>query len=573
MANSDHEILKKILALEPKTVEELQTIKRRLAKEHKIKLPSVTQLLKSYRLLVAQQDIQANEAFEKLLQRRSVRTISGIAPITVLTKPYPCPGKCIYCPTEASMPKSYLSNEPAAMRALLNSFDPYKQVFTRLESLCANGHPVDKLELIVKGGTWGSYPWPYELWFIIRCYEAANDFKPLTHSLSLRERVKGEGSPDPSLTKDGYLPKNLELYVERLLNAQQINEKTGCRIIGLTLETRPDWIDIEKIQHMRRLGATRVEVGLQHTDDTIQELTQRGHTLVDTIKATQLLRNSGFKVDFHTMPQLPGATVEKDYRMYQELFTNPGLRPDMIKVYPCVVVPQADLYQWWKEGKYSPYPDIELLEMLIKVKSTIIPSYVRISRLIRDIPSTSVVSGNGMTNLRQVIQKEMKKRGLKCLCLRCRELGRIVEQNLEIKQVVLYGTPKLFEYSYEASEGTEYFLSFEDSDRYAVFGFLRLRLPPKQGNELLQAFPELHDAAFIRELHTYGPMVVVGEESDVLASKVQHSGLGKKLMTRAEEIAKQTGYKKMAVIAGVGVREYYRKIGYRLEGTYMTKSL
>jgi elongator complex protein 3 len=577
-----------------KTNEDIQKLKRMIAGEDKTSMPTKTDLIALYREFLAQGKISQNKELEKLLLRRSVRTISGIAPITVLTKAYSCPGKCVYCPTEVGMPKSYLSNEPAAARAVRLAFDPYNQVYFRLQTLFNNGHPVDKLELIVKGGTWGSYPWPYELWFIRRCYEAANAFQK--DGEDDKDYYDGKDNPndpnyhnnhnhplnlDPSLHRDGYLPENLKQQEEKVLKIQEQNETAACRIIGLTLETRPDWIDAEKIKRMRLLGATRVEVGVQHTDDEIQKLTKRGHTLSTAINAAKLLRDAGFKVDFHTMPQLPGSTPEKDFEMYRELFANPGLRPDMIKVYPCSVVKEAELYSWFKEGKFTPYPDEDLIELLIRVKSELIPRYVRISRLIRDIPSTSIMAGNRVTNLREVIQEKMAERGLHCKCLRCREVGhqpvlkhptppgrKATEDPRQSRDNTQLPTSlKMFNEQYEASEGIEHFLSMEDEKRNIVYAFCRLRLP-LQENEAVKIFPELQGAAFIRELHTYGHLVPLGN-----IGEVQHTGLGKQLMERAEGIARAAGFQKMAVIAGVGVREYYRKLGYCKQGTYMVKPI
>ncbi|MDA2935854.1 tRNA uridine(34) 5-carboxymethylaminomethyl modification radical SAM/GNAT enzyme Elp3 [Patescibacteria group bacterium AH-259-L05] len=555
--------VQKILQESPQTFEELQKLKRQVAKETKTTMPSQRDLLSSYRALLKSGEIRPSRTLEQILVLRSVRTISGVAPITVLVKPYPCPAKCVYCPTEKNMPKSYLANEPAAARALRNNFDPYRQVMTRLRTLYENGHPVDKLELIVKGGTWGSYPWPYDLWFITRCFEAANDFP----------NENNHTEKDPSLLREGYLKEFLQKAEQRLLQTQGKNEKAQCRFIGITLETRPDWIDLEKIRRMRLLGTTRLEIGFQHSDDKIQKLTLREHTLQDTKVAAKLLRDAGFKVDFHTMPHLPGSTPKKDFKMYKTLFKDSGLRPDMIKIYPCVVIKSAELYQWWKQGKYMPYKDKDLVEMLIKVKSEVIPPYVRISRLIRDFSSNDIVAGNKVTNLREVIQGKMRKRGLQCECLRCREIGHSVKQSNKDVQTALRSKPQLFEYKYSASGGKEFFVSFESKDKSVVFAFLRMRFPSKDNKEIITLFPELQGAAFIRELHTYGHLVSLGKIGDISSAQAQHQGLGKKLMARAEKIAKNAGYTKMAVISGIGVREYYQKLGYKKQGTYMVKSL
>lgn len=505
-------------------------------------LPNKTEIRKRYDILVRSGKIATSKSFERLTTRSRVRTLSGVAVVTVLTKPFPCPGTCVYCPTEAIMPKSYLPNEPAAMRALLTRFDPHRQVMTRLRALSDNGHPTDKLELIIKGGTWSAYTWSYRRWFIKRVFDACNQFS------------KGAAGRKPR--------------AERTLEkAQKRNETATNRIIGLTLETRPDWVDIKEVVRLRALGCTRVELGVQSTDEDLLELSHRGHSVEAIRRAGRLLRNAGFKVDYHMMPQLPGSTAETDEQDMKRLFNDPDFRPDMLKIYPTVVVPQAELHTWWKEGRYTPYPDSELVEMLMRVKSEIIPPYCRVSRLVRDIPSTSIVAGNPVTNLRERLHEIMALRGLRCHCLRCREVGHVAPE-LQTRK------PRLVRQSYEASRGQEYFLSFEDRARKVVFAFCRLRLPSKttdkETRSLAQAMPEIAGAAFIRELHTYGHLVPIDARKK---SASQHTGLGKKLMADAERIAKTAGYRKIAVIAGIGVRGYYRKLGYRLRGTYMVKRL
>ena len=302
---------------------------------------------------------------------------------------------------------------------------------------------------------------------------------------------------------------------------------------------------------MRILGCTRVEMGIQHTDNKILRLTKRGHTIEDAKKATALLRGYGFKIDFHLMPQLPGSTPTKDYKMFEKIFADPDLRPDMIKIYPCTVVINSELYRWYKKGQFKPYADKKLIAMLMKVKSKIIPRYCRISRLIRDIPSTEIIAGNLATNLRQIIQAKMVEDGLTCQCLRCREIGH--------QQLSHPAKIKLFIDQYEASGGTEYFLSFEDTARRAVFAFCRLRLDARG------LYP-----AFIRELHTYGQLMPLGQRSKKAS---QHRGLGRRLIAEAEKIAREHGADTIAVISGIGVRGYYKKLGYKLQKTYMVKKL
>ncbi|HTM68145.1 MAG TPA: tRNA uridine(34) 5-carboxymethylaminomethyl modification radical SAM/GNAT enzyme Elp3 [Candidatus Binatia bacterium] len=518
---------------------------REMASEAGERIPPIAALRRAYEKRVAD-GAARKPALERILTRRQVRSLSGVAIVTVLTKPYACPGKCVYCPTEAIMPKSYLSNEPAAMRALLNRFDPWKQVTSRLRALTENGHAADKIELIVKGGTWSAYPWDYQQWFIKRCFDACNAF---------RTGEKREGG------------KEKRTY--SLAASQHANESAGHRVIGITLETRPDWITPKEVVRLRTLGCTRVELGVQSIDDRILDLTKRGHDVASVVAAAALLKDAGYKTDFHMMPQLPGATPASDLAELRGIFEDPRFRPDMIKIYPCVTVELAELHDWWKRGEYVPYPDAALVETLIAAKTSV-PRYCRISRLIRDIPSTSIVAGNAVTNLRQDVQAEMKKRGLRCACLRCREIGRAAQSDATLAKA----KPVFFDDAYEANGGEERFLSFEDARRNAVFAFCRLRLPPMapagDAKDVWDALPAVRGAAFVRELHTYGHLVPI-DGRDPEAS--QHKGLGRRLMAEAERIAKEAGYRTLAVISGIGVRAYYRKLGYRLSGTYMVKKL
>jgi len=498
-------------------------------------MPPIRKLLAAYREIVAENPELSSEKFEEMLTKSRVRSLSGVAVITVLTKPYACPGQCVYCPTEQRMPKSYLANEPAAARALACDFDPYTQVQRRLRALTDNGHAADKIELIVKGGTWSSYPWDYQRDFIKRCFDACNEF---------RSDAKQDS--------------------EDLHEAQTINETAGYRIIGLTLETRPDRITQQEIARLRELGCTRIELGVQSVDDQKLELCRRGHNTDAVVRATQLLKDAGYKTDYHMMPQLPGTTPKRDLRELYELFDNPAFRPDMLKIYPCTVIESAELHEWWKDGRYAPYSDDELKTVIKKAKLHV-PRYCRLSRIIRDIPSPDIKAGNSVTSLRQQIQQEMAKDGLRCNCLRCREVGR--------QQELLTAEPVFFDDAYEASGGMEHFLSIEDEERRAVFAFCRLRLPEVRECEnakVREIIPEIQGCAFIRELHTYGHLVPI-DTNDPNAA--QHRGHGKTLMAEAERIARAAGYEKMAVISGVGVRRYYQKMGYELEGTYMIKKL
>ncbi|MCX6745494.1 MAG: tRNA uridine(34) 5-carboxymethylaminomethyl modification radical SAM/GNAT enzyme Elp3, partial [Candidatus Parcubacteria bacterium] len=415
-------------------------------------------------------------------------------------------------------------NEPAVMRAILCNFDPYKQVKLRLDALKMTGHDTDKCELIIMGGTWSYLPKKYQDWFIKRCFDGFN----------------------------GRIAKNLA-------QAQKWNEKAKYRVIGLTLETRPDYITISEIKRMRELGATRVEIGVQTIDDKILKLNKRGHLVEQTIKATKLLKDAGFKISYHMMPNLPGSTPAHDLAMFKKLFADQNFQPDMLKIYPCVVTKTSELYKWFKQGKYKPYSDKQLLNLIIKIKK-IIPPYVRISRLIRDIPSESIMAGNKISNLRQLIQEEFKRTGQFCQCIRCREPRN---QQLTFNNLT-FRTQK-----YKASDGLEYFLTYESKDNKTLFAFLRLRINQKPDLGLIKVLPEIKDAAIIREVHTYGQLIPLKSKQKA----VQHVGLGKSLIFEAEKIAKKQGFKKIAVISGIGVREYYKNLGYSLWKTYMVKNM
>src|SRR3989339_972389 len=568
--NTLKNILLYIISQSPQTRAEFDRARHSASRKFKTVQPSNNELLSAYQKLLKKAKITPNKQLEYLMRKAAIRTMSGVAIVTSLTEPYACPGKCVYCPTEARMPKSYLSNEPAAARALGLNFDPYEQMARRIEMLKTNGHPTDKIEFIVKGGSWNAYPLEYQYNFILQSFKACNEMKKKKQDTRLRFVSDGQARYKK------YSISNIQYLTKALQEEQTLNETARHRIIGLTLETRPDLITPETIYHMRQMGCTRVELGLQAPDDKILKLTKRGHTVQQFKDAMLLLRQAGFKVDLHFMPGLPGSTARHDVEMYKQIFSDPGLKPDMIKIYPCSVIKNTELYKWYKQGKYKPYSQKKLIDALIEMKLAT-PRYCRISRLIRDIPEPSIEAGNKVTNLRQNLVKEMQKRGLKCKCLRCREVGH--QQNLQlttypdkVRDPVFHRDNfQLFIDKYKTVGGTEYFLSFEDKKRQVVFAFCRLRLPQSFN---LSIFKSSYLPALIRELHTYGQMIAIGKtQNPNNKTQVQHKGLGKKLMAEAEKIAKKNKFKKISVISGVGVRGYYRKLGYRKEGTYMTKKL
>ena len=521
MTEIHSKIIRDIIKAKPESEGDLFAIVRKSTKGLEMAPPAKALLLEAYHKLAESGKIRTNKKIERLLTKRGVRTLSGVAVISVLTKPTSCPGDCLFCPTEKRMPKSYLSNEPAVMRAILNDFDPFRQVEMRLKALQANGHMTDKIELIVMGGTWSHHAPKYQSWFIKRCFEALNGAKSKT-----------------------------------LQAAQKQNEKAKHRCIGLTLETRPDCITEAEIKCMRKLGCTRVELGIQHTDDDILKLNRRGHDSQKSVEAIRLLKEAGFKLNLHFMPNLYGSTPAKDLEMFKQVYSNGDYMPDMVKIYPCVVNEHADLNELYKKNKFKPYTQKQLINLIIKIKK-ITPPWVRITRLIRDIPEESIVAGNKTTNLRQLIAAKIEHGSWRCKCIRCREAGHQLPQKI--------GECKLKTVKYRASEGTEYFLSFKSPDGRVLYAFLRLRINDAPGKNFQ---PELRGSALVRELHTYGLAMEIGSKG-----KVQHTGLGRKLLAEAERIAKESKLEKIAVIAGIGVRGYYEKSGYKLEGTYMVKKL
>lgn len=526
--------IKELLRLNIKNRKELMRAKRWIAKKFNVCMPSSPQVLNVYNKLVEQRKMKPCLELERILRKRAIRTLSGIAPVAVLTKPYPCPGNCAYCPTEKNVPQSYLSNEPAVMRAIRCGYHPYIQVQDRLRALIANGHEPTKIELIVIGGTWSCLPQKYKYWYVLNLFAAANKFKIKNEKLTIKSCPVGKNE----ILSVRISMKDLK---KALLKEQKRNEKSRYKIIGLTLETRPDYINDKELIEMRDLGCTRVEIGVQAIDDNILKFNKRGHGVKEITDATKLLKNYGFKVTYHIMPGLPGSSPAKDFKMFKQLFSDERFQPDQIKFYPCVVTKGSLLYRWWKQGKYKPYTAKQLESLIIKCKA-IVPRYVRIIRLIRDIPGVSIVAGNKITNLRQVL----KNKGVKCNCIRCREAR---ECEFKVKSL------KLKVIDYNASEGKELFISYESKDKKILYGFCRLRLSG--------------ETAIIRELHVYGELMSVG----LGKKRVQHAGLGKKLLKEAERIAKQAGCQKIIIISGVGVRDYYRKFGYRLDNTYMVKSL
>ncbi len=514
-----------------KTRSDFEHFRNGIVKTFKGKIFHNLYFIRAYEDLLKEKKIKNNPSLLSFLRKRGVRTLSGVTPVTVLTKPYPCPGKCVYCPTDVRMPKSYLPSQPAAQRALRQNFDPYTQVFVRLKALTITGHEVSKVELRVIGGTFSSYPRAYQTWFIKRCLTAMNDFsllillkKPLKEKLSFANTIKK-------------------------------NETSDVRCIGINIETRPDFIDKTEVRRLRMLCVTKIELGVQTTDERIQELTKRGHDLKSVKDATGLLKDSGFKIGYHMMPNLPGSTPDFDKKMVGELFTDSGFQPDYLKIYPCVVVPKTQLFYTFKRGEFQPYDDKTLEEILL-AEMLSVPEWCRVDRVARDIPAPDITAGSKVSNIRQILEeKYMKSTGKTFREIRAREIKNESFKEKDVKLIVR---------EYDANGGKEFFISFEDIKYDKLIALIRLRFPFKT------FIPELKNAALVREIHVYGKQVAVGKRS---GKEKQHGGFGSKLMKYAEDFAKKNGYKKLAVIAGIGTREYYKKLGYRLKGTYMLKGI
>ena len=485
---------------------------------------------------------------KSLLTKKKSKSNSGVIVVTVLTSAHPtyiddngvetrakfsCAWNCHYCPNEKAsaennwidQPRSYLFQEPAVLRANDNNFDAILQFRARITTLIDIGHSVDKIELIILGGTWCSYHPNYQERFITELYYAANTYfdQNPRKMLSLEEEIS-------------------------------INENADLHIIGLTLETRPDTITIEEIKRFRRYNATRIQLGVQHTHNDVLKKINRGHNIECVYKAIRMLKENCYKVDIHLMPNLPGSSPEKDINMLTSVLHDDRLQVDQIKVYPCAVVPFTKIKEWYEDGTFIPYDDQKLFEIIRDFKREVWP-YIRLNRIIRDIPSSYISAGYKCVNMRQMLQDDMKKNNWKCRCIRCREIGgkSINEQDIELKTI-----------KYRGSEGDEYYISFETSEY--LIGFIRLRINtlPKYTLDVLK------DAALIRELHVYSNLSTVGTKKD---ASMQHKGYGKRLVQEAERIAISKGLKKIAIISGTGVRKYYRKLGYQLEESYMIKNL
>ncbi len=514
--------LRAIQALPPDQVKDrLMSILRRYPRPEG-GLYAKSQLLDAYARFVEEGAFARDPALKRRLRGRPVRTISGVAPVAVLTEPYECPGECIFCPEQAQAPKSYLDGEPGVLRAIQNNYDPYEQTHVRIQALEALGHATDKIELLILGGTWSYYPESYQAWFLRRCFDAMN-----------------------------------ETASETLEAALRYNEMAPHRNVGLVIETRPDWITPEEVMRLRRQGVTKVQIGVQSLDDRVLKLNRRGHTVADTKRAMRLLRLAGFKIVLHWMPNLYGATLDSDLEDFKRLWDDPAIRPDEMKIYPTALLEHTGLYKLWQQGKYNPYTEEDLIELLKQCKLLILP-YCRVNRLMRDIPAQYIIAGTTKSNLRQIIQQRMAKEGLRCQCIRCREVRGKVQADFE--DVTL----DMVSYTTDATQ--EHFLQYLTPGGYLA-GFLRLSLSHSPRDEL--AIPEIRTAAMIREVHVYGPAQALGARG----RGGQHRGLGTELLEIAAEMARDAGFDELAVIAAVGTRRYYRERGFTEGSLYPIQPL
>ena len=520
------EIIERLMKIRGATKEDVNLVKIRVAGKHALKrVPSNSELM--YCL----------KPWEKrkllpLLRRKAVRTISGVTVIAVVTKPYPCPhGKCAYCPggPPYEVPAAYVGREPAIMRGLQHQFDPFLQVKSRIGQLKAIGHSVDIAEIIIMGGTFPATPLEYQEFFVQRCLDAITNRK----SVSLEQ-------------------------------AKSNAEKSRIKNVGITVETRPDWAKEKHVDHMLDMGVTRVEVGVQNIYEDIYERVNRGHSVHDVIDATRILKDAGMKVAYHLMPGLPGSSFDRDLDAFKRIFLDPAFKPDMIKIYPCLVIKGTKAYEWWTKGEYKPYNTEEAAKLILEMKK-IVPPWVRIMRVQRDIPAHLIEAGVNRSDLREIVLQRLKEEGIRCRCIRCREVGhRRLKDDVKPDP----DNVKIQAAKEKASEGTDIFISVEDSVKDVLVGYLRLRIPSEKAHRS-EIVPET--TSIVRELHVYGPLVPVGRH---LAKAWQHKGYGGLLLSEGERISREDyDRKKVVVISALGTKQYYRRFGYDYDGPYVSKRL
>jgi elongator complex protein 3 len=549
-----YDILRLILDNQIKTKDQLHSAKIKLCRKYQLNhVPSDAEIFENTPGSIYY-------VVEPMLRTKPMRTISGVAPVAVMTSPADCPhGTCGYCPggVEFGSAQSYTGHEPAALRAASNDFNPYFQTRSRLEQLEAIGHHTDKIDLIIMGGTFTARDKEYQNCFIGGCFSALN----------------GQSSWDSS---------------HGLAALKKENETAPHRCIGLTIETRPDWCKIPQVDQILNLGGTRVELGVQTVYDDVLIDVKRGHSVDDSIQATRILKDSGLKVCYHLMPGLPKVSEEMDKSAFDQIFSNPDFRPDMLKIYPTLVVKGTELYKQWKTGDYEPLTTDRAVELLVHLK-TIVPPWVRIQRIQRDIPLKLIEAGVDKSNLRQLVNRKLKKQNKCCGCIRCREVGHLSLKGIEPE----YDKIKLKTIEYEASGGEEVFMSYEDVKNDVLIGFVRLRLTsenahrPEIDKETDPSGKPRSNSSIIRELKVFGPMVSFDQgindnihfdgKSDNNNTRIpewQHRGYGQLLIEACERYSlERWDVKKLLVMSGVGVKRYYEKFGYEKDGVYMSKIL
>ena len=549
---------------------------------------SKTQILRGFRQFRERYGWGDEAPFLAKVRLKPVRTLSGVAPVTVLTKPFPCPGKCVFCPNDVCMPKSYLSREPGAQRAAQHRFDPYAQTLGRLLAYHGNGHRVDKVEMIILGGTWSFYPEDYQVWFVKRSFDAMNDFSasmaldwpelpggPL--DFASIEEIDGraiDGDAAYNQVVGAYLREHLDGRLldtaesatwDELDAAHRRNETAEARCVGLVLETRPDHLDVAEATRLRRLGATKVQIGIQSLDDEVLALNKRGHTVEESRLAMALLRGFGFKLHVHWMPNLLGSTPERDAEDFPRLFDDPALRPDELKIYPCSLIETAELMRFYERGDWRPYDHDELLALLEGCLLQV-PDYCRVTRVIRDIPGDDIVDGNQTTNFREVVERSLREKGRRSRDIRAREIRGRAFDAADVRLVQVEVATRVGD-----GDGEEIFLQLVvgEAPEDRIVGFCRLSLPAAP-----VACDEIRDSAMIREVHVYGGVVALGDEAGGAGSgRSQHRGLGRRLVEEAARIAVERGYRDLAVISAIGTREYYRGLGFEDGPLYLHRRL
>ena len=521
------EVIQRLMEIPNPTKDDVSLIKVKVAGKHDLgKVPSNSELIRYLKP-------DEKDKLLPILRRKIVRTISGVTIVAVMTKPWPCPQKnpCAYCPggPPYGVPQSYTGHEPAAMRGLQSGFDPHEQVRNRIKQLKAIGHMVDKVELVIMGGTFPGTPLDYQKHFVKECLDAVAEKK----TRSLEETKK-------------------------------LAETSRTRNVGITVETRPDWAKEKHVNQMLSMGVTRVELGVQNVYDDIYELVERGHSVHDVVEATRILKDAGLKVAYHLMPGLPSSSFERDLEGFNKIFTDSRFKPDMIKIYPCLVLKGTKAYDWWRRGEYLPYTTEEAVQLILEVKKTV-PPWIRIMRVQRDIPAYLIEAGVNRSNLRQLVLRRLKEEGVRCRCIRCREVGH---RWLKEKVKPDPNSIEIRTAEEKASEGDEVFISAEDPTNDVLVGYLRLRIPSRKAHR-----PEIvsETTAVVRELHVYGPLVPVGRH---LCGAWQHKGYGGILLSEAERISLENyDRKKIVVTSALGTKQYYKRFGYDYDGPYVSKFL